>query len=161
RRHADQLLQIIDDLLDISKLETGKLTLERCDCSPRDLALEVTSLLQVRAEEKKLRLAVEFHSALPPTIESDRMRLRPILLNLGGNAVKFTEVGEVRLMVRMVPVDAEAGPRVEFDVIDTGVGMTSDQLRNIFDCFSQGDMSAKRRFRGIGLGLAIAARLAK
>lgn len=161
RRHADQLLTIIDELLDISKLEAGKLTIQRSKVSPRDLALEVSSLLQVRAEERNLRLAVEFHSAIPLTIDSDPLRLRQILLNLIGNAIKFTDVGEVRLSVKMLSDDPLSESRIAFEVIDTGVGMSTDQLQNLFDCFHQGDSSAKRRFRGIGLGLAISMRLAR
>jgi len=161
RRHADQLLTIIDELLVISTLEAGKLTIQQAKLSPRDLALEVSSLLQVRAEERNLRLAVEFHSAIPPTIDSDPLRLRQILLNLIGNAIKFTDVGEVRLAVKMLPHDAHSEPRISFEVIDTGVGMSAEQQRNLFDCFHLGDSSAKRRFRGVGLGLAISMRLAR
>ena len=161
RRHADQLLTIIDELLDISKLEAGKLTIQRAKVSPRDLALEVSSLLHVRAEERNLRLAVEFHSDIPPTIDSDPLRLRQILLNLIGNAIKFTDVGEVRLAVKMLSDDAHLEPRISFEVIDTGVGISPEQQQNLFDCFYQGDTSAKRRFRGIGLGLAISMRLAR
>jgi two-component system, sensor histidine kinase and response regulator len=161
RRNADQLLTIIDDLLEISKLESGKLDIERSQFSPRDMALEVSSLLHVRAEEKCLKLAVEFHSVIPPTIASDPLRLRQILLNLVGNAIKFTDVGEVRLSVKMLAEDASPPAQIAFEVIDSGVGMSPEQLQNLFDCFHQVDMSAKRRFRGAGLGLAISMRLAR
>jgi signal transduction histidine kinase len=161
RRNAEQLLTIIDDILDVSKLETGRLTIEPAAFSPRELAQEVTSLLQVRAEEKKLRLTVEFHSAIPATIESDPQRLRQILLNLVGNAIKFTEAGEVRLSVRLLAAREPSETRVSFEVSDTGVGMSPEQVQDLFQYFKQGDMSAKRRFRGIGLGLAISQRLAR
>src|SRR5205814_1707286 len=109
RRNADHLLAIIDDLLDISKLEAGNLTIEREKFSPRELALKVISLLHMRAEEKNLRLAVEFGSALPRTIESDPVRLRQILLNLVGNAIKFTDVGDVRLSLSLLTDEAGRG----------------------------------------------------
>jgi signal transduction histidine kinase len=161
RRNADQLLTMIDDIIDISKLETGKLAIEPRRFAPRELALEVTSLLHVRAEEKNLRLAVEFHSAIPGTIESDPQRLRQILLHLLGNAIKFTQTGEVRLAVKVVSPGPQPAAQIAFEVIDTGVGMSQEQLQNVFESFRQADMSAKRRFRGIGLGLAVALRLAR
>jgi signal transduction histidine kinase len=161
RRNADQLLTMIDDIIDISKLETGKLAIEPRRFSPRELALEVSSLLHVRAEEKNLRLAVEFHSAIPPAIESDPQRLRQILLHLVGNAIKFTQTGEVRLAVKMVTPELQRAAQIEFEVCDTGVGMSPEQMQTVFECFRQVDMSAKRRFRGIGLGLAVALRLAR
>lgn len=161
RRNADHLLTIIDDLLDISMLEAGKVAIESSPLSPRDLALEVSSLLHVRAAEKNLRLAVEFHSAIPAMIDSDPMRLRQILLNLVGNAIKFTEIGEVRLAVKMLGPGNEPPNQIAFEIVDSGLGISAEQLQNLFDCFSQGDASAKRRFRGIGLGLAISMRLAR
>jgi signal transduction histidine kinase len=161
RRHADQLLTIIDDLLDISRLEAGRMTFDRAQFSPRDMALEVVSLLHVRAEEKNLRLAAEFPGALPASIESDPLRMRQILLNLVGNAIKFTETGEVRITVGVPAGSSAKAPQICFEVTDTGIGLSADVLQNLFDCFSQGDMSAKRRFRGIGLGLAISKRLAR
>jgi signal transduction histidine kinase len=161
RRHADQLLTIIDDLLDISKLEAGRMTFDREAFSPRDMALEVVSLLHVRAEEKNLRLAAEFPGAVPATIESDPLRMRQILLNLVGNAIKFTESGEVRLLVGTPAGSSPKSPQIFFEVTDTGIGMSADVQQILFDCFRQGDMSAKRRFRGIGLGLAISKRLAR
>jgi signal transduction histidine kinase len=161
RRNADHLLAIIDDLLDISKLESGKLTIERAKFSPRELALKVISLLHMRAEEKNLRLAVEFQSVLPRIIESDPVRLRQILLNLVGNAIKFTEFGDVRLSLKLLADETGRGPCVAFEVIDTGVGISPEQIENLFDCFSQADSSATRRFRGIGLGLAVSSRLAR
>src|SRR5262245_16081726 len=161
RRHAEQLLNIIDDLLDISKLETGRMTFETAQFSPRDMALEVVSLLHVRAEEKNLRLATEFPGALPATIESDPSRMRQILLNLVGNAIKFTETGEVRLSVQVAPDPSSDVLPIAFEVTDTGIGMSADVLQNLFDCFNQADMSARRKFRGIGMGLAISKRLAR
>jgi signal transduction histidine kinase len=161
RRNADHLLTIIDDLLDISKLEAGKLIIERVRFSPREMALEISSLLHVRAEEKRLKLAVEFHSPIPQTIDSDRRRLRQILLNLVGNAIKFTEAGEVRLSLKRPADEARRDKFIAFEVADTGVGMSPPEMNDLFECFHQADMSAKRRFKGIGLGLAISMRLAR
>jgi signal transduction histidine kinase len=161
RRNADHLLTIIDDLLDISKLEAGKLMIERVRFSPREMALEVSSLLHVRAEEKRLKLAVEFASAIPLTIDSDPSRLRQILLNLVGNAIKFTDAGEVRLSLKLPVDEARRGAFIAFEVADTGVGMAPAELNDLFECFHQADMSAKRRFKGIGLGLAISMRLSR
>src|SRR5262249_15485110 len=97
RRNADHLLAMIDDILDISKIEAGRLTMECGPVAPRELALEISSLLHVRAEAKKLKLAIEFQSTIPQAIQTDRKRVRQILLNLVGNAIKFTDSGEVRL----------------------------------------------------------------
>jgi signal transduction histidine kinase len=160
RRNADHLLAMIDDILDISKIEAGRLTMEQGPVAPRELALEISSLLHVRAEAKKLKLAIEFQSTIPQAIETDRKRVRQILLNLVGNAIKFTDSGEVRLSVKMLPA-SEQGPQLVFEIADTGVGMTAEQVRNLFDCFSQADMSATRRHRGLGLGLAVSLRLAR
>jgi signal transduction histidine kinase len=161
RRNADHLLAIIDDLLDISKLESGNVTIERSKFSPRELALKVISLLHMRAEEKNLRLAVEFPSALPGAIESDPVRLRQILMNLLGNAIKFTDQGDVRLSLKLLADDDGRGRSMAFDVVDTGVGIAPAQMESLFDCFSQADSSATRRFKGIGLGLAVSSRLAR
>jgi signal transduction histidine kinase len=161
RRNADHLLTIIDDLLDISKLEAGKLMIERVRFSPREMALDVSSLLHVRAEEKHLKLAVEFQGAIPPTIDSDPRRLRQILLNLVGNAIKFTEAGEVRLSLKLPADAARRGAFIAFEVADTGVGISPAEMKDLFECFHQADTSAKRRFKGIGLGLAISMRLAR
>jgi signal transduction histidine kinase len=161
RRHANHLLEMIDGLLDISKLEAGKLTVQRTNVAPRELALEVSSLLNVRAEERRLRLAVEFHGDLPQTIDSDPRRLRQILLNLVGNAIKFTEIGEVRLGVRMLDGADHSSPRIAFEVIDTGIGIAAEQLPHLFDCFHQSATAARRQFGGMGLGLAISMRLAR
>ncbi len=161
RKNADYLLAIIDDLLDISKLEAGRLMIERKRFSPRELALEISSLLNVRAAEKKLKLSVEFRSVIPDTIESDPIRLRQVLLNLVGNAIKFTEIGDIRLTVAMLADHAGRGPHLSFDVTDTGIGIAAEQIPNLFECFNLGDGSSTRRHNGIGLGLAVSMRLAR
>jgi two-component system, sensor histidine kinase len=160
RRNGWHLLGIINDILDISKIEAGKLNIERISCSPIHIVGEVASLMRARAAAKRLSLEVEYRGRIPETILTDPMRLRQILINLLGNAVKFTEQGGVRLVVRMVTSADSVNPRIGFEVIDTGVGMTAEQFTAIFRPFSQADTSTTRRFGGTGLGLTISKRLA-
>ena len=156
-RNAQHLLAIIDDILDISKIEAGKLTVERIPVSPCKLIAEVYSLANVRAQARGLGFEVEYDGVIPETIQSDPTRLRQVLLNLVSNAVKFTEQGSVRLVMRFR--DAGGDSRLEFDVVDTGVGMTEEQAAALFQPFVQADTSTTRKFGGTGLGLAISKRL--
>ena len=164
RRNGEHLLQLINDILDISKIEAGKLDVERIECSPVQLVADVCSLMSVRAEQKRLPFNVEYSNPIPEKIHSDPTRLKQILVNLIGNAIKFTAEGEVKLVIRFV--DAQPGngtvssePMLQFDVIDSGIGMTSEQMDNLFQPFSQADSSTTRRFGGSGLGLLISKRL--
>ncbi len=159
RRNGEHLLQIINDILDISKIEARKLEIERIRFSPAQMVAEVKSLMQVRADAKNLRLNTEYIGAIPETIETDPTRLKQILVNLLGNAIKFTETGGVRLVTRIV--DEATEPRIQLDVIDTGLGMTEEQLGKLFKAFAQADMSTTRKFGGTGLGLLISKRLAE
>ena len=159
RRNGDHLLQIINDVLDLSKIEAGKLEIERIACHPRQLVAEVMSLMRVRAEDKNLQFEHECIGEIPRAIKSDPTRLRQILINVLGNAIKFTERGGVRLIVQFPA--AHDDPRLRFDVVDTGIGMTAEQMAKVFDSFSQADSSMTRRFGGTGLGLAISKRLAE
>ena len=159
RRNGEHLLQIINAILDISKIEAGKLEVERIRCSPLQIVAEVKSLMQVRADAKKLPFKIEYIGAVPETIESDPTRLKQILVNLIGNAVKFTETGGVRLITRLVEDGTE--PKMQFDVLDTGIGMTAEQVHKLFQPFSQADTSTTRKFGGTGLGLMISKRLAE
>ncbi len=160
QKNGKHLLGIINDILDISKIEAGKMTIERIGCSPGRLVGEVVSLMRARAVARKLSLNVEFSGPIPEMIHTDPTRLRQILLNLMGNAIKFTESGGVRLVVSMkTPPDAPK-PRIGFEVTDTGMGMTAEQLASIFRPFSQADTSTTRLFGGTGLGLTISKRLA-
>ncbi|UCE61452.1 MAG: response regulator [Phycisphaerales bacterium] len=158
RRNGEHLLQIINDILNISKIEAGKVEVERIRCSPVQLIADVKSLMQVRADAKNLSFLTEYIGAVPQTIESDPTRLKQVLVNLIGNAIKFTDTGGVRLVTRFV--DDRAGPRMQYDVIDTGVGMTEEQVGRLFQAFSQADTSTTRNFGGTGLGLMISKRLA-
>jgi len=157
KRNGEYLLGIINDILDLSKIEAGKMTVEQIPCSPCRIIAEVVSLARVRAEAKGLPFSLEYDGAIPETIQSDPTRLRQILINLVNNAIKFTEVGRVRLVARFV--DEGPGPCMQFNVVDTGLGMTEEQVAELFQPFSQADASTTRRFGGTGLGLSISKRL--
>ena len=164
-RNGKHLLALINDILDLTKIEAGKLVVERIDCKPVSVIAEIASLMRVRAEEKRLQLDVRFDGPVPAAIQSDPTRLRQILANLVGNAIKFTDTGRVTLAARLVSEvsddrAAPAGGLVQFDVIDTGVGITEEQMRALFQPFTQGDSSTTRKHGGTGLGLAISRRLA-
>jgi signal transduction histidine kinase/DNA-binding NarL/FixJ family response regulator len=159
RRNGEHLMAVINDILDISKIEAGKLTVESIQTSPSQIVADVASLMRVRAVEKGLSFDIRYDGAIPETISSDPTRLRQILMNFVGNAIKFTERGGVRIVVRCEG-STGVSPRLVVDVIDTGIGMTTDQLDRVFASFSQADTSTTRRFGGSGLGLVISKRLA-
>jgi signal transduction histidine kinase/CheY-like chemotaxis protein len=159
-RNGSYLLGLINDILDLSKIEAGRLEVERVTCSPAQVVADVASLMRVRAEARNLPLEIEYLGAIPQTLHSDPTRLRQILINLVGNAIKFTEVGSVRLVTRLVQ-SSDSPPRLRFDIIDTGIGMAQAQLANVFQPFTQADSSTSRRFGGTGLGLTISKRLAE
>ena len=166
RSNSEHLLQIINDILDISKVEAGKLEIERLRCAPLQLLEDVRDLMSMRAKQKGLLFAVEFVGALPETMESDPTRLKQILVNLIGNAIKFTHEGGVRLVVKLIGKsnaegDEPGGPFLQFDVIDTGIGMSSEQVQRLFEPFSQADASTTRKYGGTGLGLVISKHLAE
>ncbi|MEW4564230.1 ammonium transporter [Bremerella sp. JC770] len=152
-RNGEHLLSIINDILDMSKIDAGKLTIETLSTQPLAIVEEVISLLDVRASGKGIALRVRSETAFPETIQSDPTRLRQILLNIVGNAIKFTEMGEVAVTLSYLPEQGQ----MQFRVTDTGVGMTSSQLERIasFEPFSQADSSTTRQFGGTGLGLRI------
>jgi len=156
RRNGEHLLEILNDILDMSKIETGMVEIEPVLCCPAKLLAETCSLMQVRADARKLRLTLEFAGKTPQTIRTDPTRLRQILVNLIGNAVKFTEAGGVRVVAGMTSDDPR---KLQLDVIDTGIGMTPEQIDRLFQPFVQADSSMTRRFGGTGLGLAIGKRL--
>ena len=160
RRNGDHLLQIINDILDISKIEAGKLEVERIPCEPAQLLADVQSLMQVRTNERQLTFTTQYDGLIPAVIESDPTRLKQILINLIGNAIKFTHSGGVRLAVRLLDHQAAGEPMLRFDVIDTGIGMTAEQIGRLFQPFEQASASTTRRYGGTGLGLMISKRLA-
>jgi len=159
RRNGEYLLRLINDILDLSKIEAGKMTIECRDCQPCRIVAEVASLMRVRADVKGLPFNIEYIGAIPKTIQSDATRLRQILINLVGNAIKFTETGDVRLVTSLV--DQDDGPCLQFDIIDTGRGMTQKETSKLFQTFMQGDTSITRKFGGTGLGLTISKRFAE
>lgn len=158
-RNGKHLLSLINDILDISKVEAGKLELELKSIDPIRLIAEVKSLMQVKAKSSNLDLNVTFSSPVPKAIQSDATRLKQALLNVLGNAIKFTESGSVTLNVNLHDHTDEA--LLEFDVIDTGIGLTESQVRQLFRPFTQADNSTTRKFGGTGLGLVISRRLAQ
>ena len=158
KRNGAYLLELVNDILDLSKIEAGKLQLERIRCQTLSVIADVASLMRVRAASKGLPLDVEYVGPIPESIETDPTRLRQILINLIGNAIKFTEVGRVRLIVKMRRAPQ---PRLCIDVVDTGLGMTEAQVARLFTPFTQADASTTRRFGGTGLGLSISKRFAE
>ncbi len=160
KRNGEYLLELINDILDLSKIEAGKLDVEKATCSPARMLADVASLMRVRAVAKGLRLTVEFVGGIPETILSDPTRLRQILINLVGNAIKFTEVGSVRVVTRFVEHE-DARTQLQFEVIDTGIGIAEEDISKLFQPFTQADSSTTRNFGGTGLGLSISKRLAE
>jgi PAS domain S-box-containing protein len=156
---AESLLTVIDDILDFSKIEAGKLDVESVTFDLRSVAEESATLLAARAQQDGLELTCQIDPALPPALEGDPGRLRQVLLNLLGNAVKFTSAGEVNLGVRLIEEDVAGVASVELSVRDTGIGMTPASLERLFDAFTQADSSTSRRYGGTGLGLAISRQL--
>lgn len=158
RRNADHLLTLINDILDISKIEAGKMTVEFIRYSPSQVVSDVASLMRVRALEKKIHFEVAYDSPIPAEITGDPVRMRQILINLVGNAIKFTKVGQVKIHVWSDELDGP-NPQIYFKVVDSGIGMTSEQLTRLFRPFTQADDSTTRQFGGTGLGLTICKRL--
>jgi two-component system, sensor histidine kinase and response regulator len=159
RRNGNHLLEILDDLLDLSKIETDKIQIEHIRCSPLRIIHDVCALMSRRAVEKGLQFNVDYRAAVPETIESDPARLRQILLNLLGNAIKFTEKGGVRLEVGLHAQPDGGQPMLGLSVSDTGIGMTAEQIKGLFQPFCQADSSSSRKYGGTGLGLTICSRL--
>ncbi len=158
RRNGHHLLDVINDILDLSRIESGKIQLETVTCSPWQVLSEVRSLMRMRAQEKNIQLTLDCDGAMPATVQCDPLRIRQILVNLVGNAIKFTERGSVRIVARYLPAPEQ---QIEFDVIDTGIGIDDDVQKRLFQPFVQADSSMTRRFGGTGLGLAISLRIAK
>jgi len=152
------LLGLLDDILDLSKIEAGRVELETMDFDLRAIVESVTNTLAPRASDKGLELACSLHHSVPPLLRGDPARLRQILLNLGGNAIKFTEKGEVVIRVEL-DKEAEDRATIVFSVTDTGVGIPLDKQTKIFDSFTQADGSTTRKYGGTGLGLSISKRL--
>jgi len=159
RSCGQHLSCLIDDILDLAKIEAGHMEFERVRCSPHEIISEVLSILRVRAQEKGLTLECRWTSGVPETIQTDPARLRQLLMNLVGNAIKFTERGSVTLLATVTPDTPE--PRFLIEIRDTGIGIPAARVDSIFAPFEQADNSITRRFGGTGLGLAISRFIAR
>ena len=155
---GESLLSLLNDILDFSKIEAGKLKLEYIPFDLKSLTRELTVLLQQRAEEREVELAVEFDNDIPPVIKGDSVRIRQILTNLMTNAIKFTEKGKVTVKAIMLE-KAEKTVRIRLEINDTGIGIAEETQRKLFNSFTQADGSTTRKYGGTGLGLAIVRQL--
>lgn len=158
RQCGEHLLTLINQILDLSKVESGKLDLERMPCSPAALVAEVVSILRPKAAEKGISLAAEFRTPLPEKIVTDPMRFRQLLVNLVGNSIKFTEQGGAAVIASIIGPHENAC--LEIEVTDSGIGIPQDKLDSIFEAFTQADASVTRRYGGTGLGLSIVRKIA-
>ncbi|MBK8965142.1 MAG: response regulator [Lewinellaceae bacterium] len=158
RQSSEALLVILNDILDISKIQAGRLELEFTGLRADAILEQVRTTLQFRAEEKGLSLEVIFDPNIPPVLTGDPVRLQQVLLNLAGNAVKFTEKGQVSMEARLMKKQANRA-RIYFEVRDTGIGMTAQQLDVVFESFRQASGDTTRKYGGTGLGLTISKQL--
>ena len=158
KKSAHALLEIINEILDLSKIESGKMSLDSRPFCMKDLLAELVRFLAVRAQEKNISLESSLPDDFPPLLEGDPGRIRQVLLNLAGNAIKFTATGSIRIELRDVHL-SESRAEFSIDVKDTGIGITEEKLGAIFKRYEQADNSTNRFFGGTGLGLAICERL--
>jgi signal transduction histidine kinase/CheY-like chemotaxis protein len=154
------LLTIINDVLDMSKIEAGRLEIEQIEFEPADAIETAMDVLTLKAQQKKLELIIDIDPELPSRVIGDPTRLRQVIINLVGNAVKFTDMGEVRLECRSRGADGRH-VQIEFAVVDTGIGMPATKLNQLFDPFTQLDASTTRKYGGTGLGLSISRNLVR
>jgi signal transduction histidine kinase/CheY-like chemotaxis protein len=159
RRNGQHLLAIISDILDLSKVEAGRMSAEQIACDLPQLVADVIGLTRPRAIEKKLAFEVTFDEVIPKSVMTDPVRVRQVLVNLVANAVKFTAAGAIRIHVARAI--GYFNQTIRFDVTDTGIGMTEEQVARLFQPFTQADDSTTRKYGGTGLGLTISKRLAQ
>lgn len=159
RSSGKHLLQLLNDVLDISKIEAGQMQVETITCSPHQLLAEVISVLRVPARKKGITLDYRWETGIPETVHSDPHRLKQLLMNLVNNAIKFTDEGSVLVVAKLL--DSGPKPMLQFEVRDTGIGIPAEKLESIFRPFVQADTSVTRKYGGTGLGLAISYRIAK
>ena len=155
---ADNLMTLINDVLDFTKVETGNITLEKVDVDLRDIVNSVVNSMHFRAEAKNIYLNARFDNALPELIIGDKTRICQVLLNLVGNSLKFTDKGGITIDLKVIE-QTESEARIRFEVSDTGIGIKPDKINTIFESFKQADESITRLYGGTGLGLAITKRL--
>jgi PAS domain S-box-containing protein len=160
KRNGELLSNIINDVLDLSKIEAGKLEFERQEVPIEEILTDITTLLHLQAVEKGINLIVSADGPIPAFIETDPLRLRQILMNIVGNALKFTERGSIEVKVKTV-TERDGSTRLAFVVTDTGPGITPEQAGKLFKPFSQADASTTRKFGGTGLGLTLSRKLAR
>jgi len=158
QRSAETLLVIINDILDFSKIEAGQLEIEAIDFQRDSMLDNVMNLLGLKAEEKQLEFILDIDPRIPNNLVGDPLRLGQVLLNFGGNAVKFTDHGEIILAIEVLGID-DTHVKLQFSVHDTGVGISTEQQKLLFKPFSQADTSITRKYGGTGLGLAISKQL--
>lgn len=154
------LLSILDDILDLTRIESGNLAIKPVDFEPSSVVTEVLDMVKLRAAEKNLELVVNVADGLPQTIRADQTRIRQVLLNLVSNAVKFTERGTVTIDLQQIPQESGPGHDLSYVIRDTGIGIDPSEVDALFDAFTQADNSTTREYGGTGLGLSICKRLA-
>jgi len=159
RKSSDILLHIINDILDLSKIESGKMELEKIDFSLRQTVDQVIETLRYKADEKGLHVLSDIDSSIPDVLIGDPVRLNQIILNLAGNAIKFTEKGSVQIKVALASGNPSTVMNIMFSVIDTGIGIPKDKLETVFESFKQANSSDSRKYGGTGLGLSISRQL--
>ncbi len=158
RQSADNLLVIINDILDLSKIEAGKIVIEKIDFSLRDMLQSIQEIMQLKAEQKGLELKIEIDEQIPDRLIGDPTRLNQILINLVGNSIKFTDKGYITLGCRLLQSSDER-LTIRFKVIDTGIGISKEYVGKIFESFTQAGTDTARKFGGTGLGLTISKQL--
>ncbi|KAA0141029.1 ammonium transporter [Gimesia chilikensis] len=158
KRNGEYLIGVINDILDLSKIEARKIELEQVRVDTQEIVRDIAALMQVKADLKQLKLKIEFENPIPETIVTDPTRLRQVLINLLGNAIKFTETGYVKLRIQTINLE-DSCAQLRFDVIDSGIGISEAALSQIYQPFTQADSSTTRKYGGTGLGLAISKRL--
>ena len=161
RRNAELVLALVDEVLDLGKIEAGRIGIDIGDVRLDKLVEELEVSLGIKARERGLELTFEFEPGTPALVRTDALRLKQILFNVIGNAVKYTERGGVRCIIRHLVGGGEVGPLIEFEVIDTGIGITESDLPNVFEPFVRGREVERKKYPGTGLGLALSKRLAK
>jgi PAS domain S-box-containing protein len=156
--NGKHLLELINDILDLSKVEAGRLEIEKISIQPHRIIAEVVQVLQVKATEKGIGLKFVCNGMVPPTVQTDPARLRQVITNLVGNAIKFTEHGQVSIVQRMINDGNHT--KLAISIVDSGVGIPADKVDSIFEAFVQAESSTTRRFGGTGLGLSISKKFA-
>lgn len=158
QQSADNLLVIINDILDLSKIEAGKIVIEQTDFSMHEVLQSLKDMLMLKAEERSLKLIAEEDPAIPPRLKGDPTRLNQVLINLVGNAIKFTNQGTVSVLVRLKE-KKDGQYYVQFDIADTGIGIAPEHISQIFESFTQASTDTTRKYGGTGLGLTISKQL--